>query len=260
MECLDSKKIMSCLSSANRQLMNDIHCFTLLDSTNTWLLEHSFNHKHRNVACLAEKQTKGRGRRGNTWQSSDLGNIYMSLSWYFDVIPTNFSLLGLMVGISLCETLQALGLSGHGLKWPNDIYIDNQKLAGILVETADNGRRVIIGVGLNVSTQSEPNWCGLQDFINTGLGTENTEVNRLSGQLLDGLVSMLHSMNDLAFEDFKQQWSTWDAVYNKAVYMLDKNRRTEGIARGIDKNGQIIIELEKGQLQHFHSAEISLRW
>ncbi len=248
---LNSQTIYDQLSPQSQTLLGKIHIFPELDSTNSWLLKH----KGCNDVCLAEKQSQGRGRRGNTWSSPDSGNIYLSFSGCFDEIPDHVSLISLLTGISLCEALSAIGLQGHGLKWPNDIYINQQKLAGILVESSGDLHRVVIGIGLNIQNQSEPSWCGLKDLLD-----ETPDRNTIIATILNTLVNKLEQISNLSFPDFNQQWLQWDMVLNKPVFVLQNNQKTKGIAKGIDESGQILIEMEKGRVESFHSAEISLRW
>ncbi|MEE9352133.1 MAG: biotin--[acetyl-CoA-carboxylase] ligase [Thiotrichaceae bacterium] len=251
MDHLDSHLIQEQLSAETQKVLGNIHIFPELDSTNSWLLEH----KYCNDVCLAEKQKQGRGRRGNVWSSPDSGNIYLSLSWCFDEIPDHVSLISLLTGISLCEALNSIGLKGHGLKWPNDIYIHQQKLAGILVESSGDLRRVVIGIGLNVQIQDESSWCGLHDVLD-----DTPDRNTMIAVILNVLVKKLAKINSLSFEDFNQQWLQWDIVLDKAVFVFQNSQQIKGIARGIDETGQILIETDNGEIQSFHSAEISLRW
>ncbi len=269
MERINAQTIFAKLAETSQKYINDVISFDELDSTNSWLLES----KQCNTVCVAEKQLRGRGRRGNSWSSPDDGNIYLSLSWCFDEVPVNLSLISLITGISLCESLSAHSLQGHGLKWPNDIYINEQKLAGILVETADNLQRVIIGIGLNIYNQDELGWCGLKDVLD-----DVPERNTLITSIVDGLVAKLLVLEQLSFAEFYNQWKQWDIVLDREVLILQSPQRgkshprgkslqqgksqqqIKGIARGVDEKGQIKVEMGNGDIQYFHSAEISLRW
>ena len=123
-----------------------ISYFQSIDSTNSYLLKHG----ECGEICISESQSAGRGSRGNTWVSPESGSLYFSLCWCVDEIPETWSLLGLLVGIAIAETLEDIGLKGHGIKWPNDIFWRQQKMGGILVETVNQTGKLVIGIGLNL--------------------------------------------------------------------------------------------------------------
>ncbi|MCB1639256.1 MAG: biotin--[acetyl-CoA-carboxylase] ligase, partial [Thiothrix sp.] len=165
-EPLDALAIRRQLSPATAAALNPIHIFQALDSTNRWLLEQG---KGGDV-CLAETQTAGRGRYGKSWQSP-AGNIYCSVRWHFEVIPPHFGCLSLVVGVALARALEQAGLQGHGLKWPNDLWHQDRKLGGILIQTAEVLSQVVIGFGLNVNIDPQNGdpidqpWCQLSDLL-----------------------------------------------------------------------------------------------
>ena len=255
MERLNRDIILSELSHKNAQIVENIYVFSELDSTNSWLLERSFCQ----AVCLAERQLQGRGRRGNHWLSPDTGNIYLSLSWCFDTIPDYLSLISLMTGISLCESLQRVGLQGHGLKWPNDIYIHQQKLAGILVESTNNLRQIVIGVGLNIDHQNEQLWCGLKDVMDN-IPNRNILIATILNSLIEMLTGLRSLPHELLLDNLNRRWNYWDIIRDKPVFVLINKQKIRGLARGIDQQGQILIETHDGKLKSFHAAEVSLRW
>lgn len=237
--------------------LNQIYTFEELDSTNSWLLKN----KGCMDVCLAEKQVAGRGRRGRSWSSPDTGNIYLSVSWCFDKVPEYFSLISLLTGVAVCEALQSKGLQGHGLKWPNDILVQQKKLAGILVETSGSLQHVVIGIGLNMSSQHQDTinqpWCSLDDVMSAPPLREDLIV-----AILDRLIEKLSQLDSLAFMTFKQQWNVWDITFNQPVIIIESkssNSRINGTARGIDQQGCIFIQLDDGTLQRYFSGEVSLR-
>ena len=266
---LNAQHLTSKLQPKSLSLIEQIYVFNELDSTNRYLLEH----KGCGEVCLAETQMQGRGRRGRSWSSPDTGNIYLSMSWCFDVIPEQFPLISLITGISICEVLNSSGLQGHGIKWPNDILINQQKIAGILVETSGSLQRVVIGIGLNLystnnkqlSTKQLPTKQSLQDEIQLPwCSLEDVMVNvpqrdDLIVGIINNLVDKMSALNSLSFSDFIQRWKQWDIVIDRPVTIINGEKKINGLAKGIDKNGHILVELENNRLQSFHSAEVSLR-
>ncbi len=130
----------------------DVVVHQSVDSTNSWCLRQSKLGKELPFACFAEQQTAGRGRRGKQWLMSSHNNIAMSLTWPFDLSAQSFmsrdgrysarsqeggamNLLPLSIALAIVETLENLGLKQVQVKWPNDVYVQGKKIAGILIET-----------------------------------------------------------------------------------------------------------------------------
>ena len=245
-------------------LIPRLYLFDCLDSTNTWL-------KQRGACgdvCIAEQQTKGRGRRGKRWLSPNAENIYLSLKWCFKQTPVHLSLLSLVVGLSIVKALQKMGLSGHGVKWPNDIYWQGLKMGGILIESVSSsveashpsGLSLIIGIGLNINMsiaegeQIDQPWISLSKILGKRINR-----NQLLALLLEHLINDLQCFNHLDLEQFQKKWQQWDVLYGQQVRVLQQHKELSGIVRGLDKQGRIAIELMSGQLTHYSSAEIRLK-
>ena len=122
-----------CVDQIHRQLLDrgcgtlpQIEVFETIGSTNTYLLGLD---GVANRVCLAKRQTAGRGRRGRTWQSRASGSVLMSMGWEFN--GQDLSGLSLVCGLASVWALREFGLAGVALKWPNDLLVNEKKLAGI---------------------------------------------------------------------------------------------------------------------------------
>jgi len=241
-----------------------LHLFDRLDSTNTWL-------KQKGVCgdvCVAEQQTAGRGRRGNQWLSPNAENIYLSLKWCFEQTPAHLSLLSLAVGLSIVKALKKIGLSGHGVKWPNDIYWQGLKMGGILIESVSSpirknnpsGISLIIGIGLNINMSASEGqridqpWVSLSKVLGKQINR-----NQLLALLLEHLINDLQRFDGLDLMQFQSKWQQWDVLHGQHVRILQQNGELSGIVRGLDAHGRIGIELISGKLTHYSSAEIRLK-
>ena len=125
----------------------------VIDSTNQYLLN-NMDTIQSGQSCFAEYQEAGRGRRGRTWVSPFGCNIYFSLYWRLEDGLAATMGLSLAIGIAVVDALERLGCSNLKLKWPNDIYIFNKKITGILIQNSLKGSTLqssIIGIGLNVN-------------------------------------------------------------------------------------------------------------
>ncbi len=146
-ELLDCDKILSQVKCPQLELI------PIIDSTNQYLLDR-FGLLPKGAVCLAEYQQAGRGRRGRQWLSPFGSNLYLSMYWRLDAGMAAAMGLSLVVGVAIAETLQSLGADEVRVKWPNDLYYRDKKLAGILVEMtgqAGDAAHLVIGMGLNIN-------------------------------------------------------------------------------------------------------------
>jgi len=156
-EPLDAARMTELLSEEARPRVARIDTAWTLGSTNTALMERPHPRVGTGEALLAEYQTAGRGRRGRTWVAPPGGAICLSFSWVFGEVPRDLGALGLVIGVCAMEALQRLGVVGVGLKWPNDLLINDRKLGGILIELraeSSGPACVVIGIGLNIAQLS----------------------------------------------------------------------------------------------------------
>jgi BirA family transcriptional regulator, biotin operon repressor / biotin---[acetyl-CoA-carboxylase] ligase len=241
-----------------------IDLFPVLDSTNAWLMMQPEDAGLQ--ICLAEYQTAGRGRRGRTWHSPFGANLYLSLAWRFQELPAQFSSLGLVVGIALVEVLTSLGIREHGLKWPNDLQWRGRKLAGILIEHRGEGggpARVVIGVGLNLGMTArqagaiDQPWAALAEVCRA-YNEAMPGRNAMCSKIVTGLIAALDEYAARGFTGFSRRWQQHDLTRDKPVNLEHGGRVIHGIARGIDGEGALLLEID-GRTQRFLSGDLSLR-
>jgi len=128
----------------------------VIDSTNQYLLDRLAGLQSGD-ACVAEYQQAGRGRRGRKWVSPFGANLYISMYWRLEQGPAAAIGLSLVIGIVMTEVLRDLGADQVRVKWPNDLYLNDRKLAGILVElTGKTGdaAQIVIGAGANLAMRN----------------------------------------------------------------------------------------------------------
>ncbi|MCW8400894.1 biotin--[acetyl-CoA-carboxylase] ligase, partial [Legionella sp. PATHC038] len=169
---LNKQKITEHLIAEKHISPFELHLLTTLDSTNRYLKDLPLSNSVD--ICCAEIQTQGRGRFGRHWHSPFGENIYCSSRWNLNYDLAKLSGLSLVTSLAIVATLNELDLSSNiKIKWPNDILWDNKKLCGSLIEilAESNGNvQVIIGVGLNVNTDTQNNplpdkpWCSLYEM------------------------------------------------------------------------------------------------
>jgi BirA family biotin operon repressor/biotin-[acetyl-CoA-carboxylase] ligase len=149
-----------------------IELFDTIPSTNDYLLAQK---KIATAVCLAEQQSKGKGRLGREWHSPHGENIYLSYRCHLPKAMGEIGNLSVQVGEVVCRVLNQFGIKdGLTVKWPNDVLFEGKKLAGILIEvqpSAENSSHVVIGIGLNVNLMSDENnnisqpWTSMQAIV-----------------------------------------------------------------------------------------------
>jgi BirA family biotin operon repressor/biotin-[acetyl-CoA-carboxylase] ligase len=124
--------------------------FGEIDSTNRWLLDEARRGAPEGVVAVADHQTAGRGRLGRTWEAPSGASLLMSVLLRPTVDADRFHLLTAAVGLAALDAVGDVpGMTGAGLKWPNDLVVDDLKLGGILAEVVPP-RTVVVGLGLNL--------------------------------------------------------------------------------------------------------------
>lgn len=262
---LDAANIHALLPAQARAKLRHVEVLTRTDSTNQRLLEADSAQDPQ--ALFAELQTAGRGRRGREWRSPFGANLYLSLAWSFPTWPPQLSALSLAVGVACARALRKAGLDQVMLKWPNDLRIGDDKLGGILIEQrgeAGGACRVVIGIGINVSmspeqagTLGQP-WTSVQAALATS-GREPPHRNALAAGLLAELITAITEFETAGFTPFLHDWATLDATANQQVRIEGGGEPLQGIGRGVDAQGALIVEAQ-GRRHHVHAGEVSLRF
>lgn len=259
-ELLDRSAILAGLNGPARRLLSELDILNEIDSTNLYLLRKANAGAPGGYACLAEQQHAGRGRRGKHWLSPFGGNIYMSLLWRFPEHPPALSGLSLAIGISVANSIEALGVTGIGVKWPNDILWQGRKLAGILLDTAGEAAGpyyAVAGIGINVvmpagASISQP-WVDLREAVGHRIAR-----NALAGKVLQHLLLTLQQFQQHGLAPFLPEWDRLDLLKDKDVTVQLADRTISGRAQGVNQQGALLVA-HGGEPRAYHSGEVSVR-
>ncbi len=257
LELLDAQEIQQHMKSGSTC---EPVVFWQIDSTNTYLMERSAQDDFHGAVCLAEQQVAGRGRRGRSWVSPFGKNVYMSIGQRLPGSAQALSGLSLVAGICVVRVLHALGLTAVGLKWPNDVLMDDGKLAGILTEVASVNRdfaRVVIGIGVNLRLDAS-DLVRIDQPSAVIAGRLACPRNQFIAALLDELLPEIQRFGDLGFAPYCQEWSSMDLFADCEVRLISADSETVGINRGVDERGNILVETVDG-IRAFNAGEVSLR-
>ena len=247
----------------NGRFPGGIHRFDTIDSTNNWSLEQIRLGRDPPFVCIADHQSSGRGRRGRRWVSPAGANVYLSLAWHFDSAGDRLGLLSLAQGIAVIRTLDRIGVRSAWLKWPNDVLIGADKIAGILVEARrvrTGGCDAVIGVGLNyrmpedVSMQAGVRWTDVAHAVSGAL----PEKGLLVSILLDEAISACHRFAlepEAMLSDIERRIGVLKG--RDVGLQLENGDRFTGTVLGVTPYGELRVCMN-GEERVFNSADISL--
>jgi BirA family biotin operon repressor/biotin-[acetyl-CoA-carboxylase] ligase len=262
--CLAQPLTLLNLDKIKKQIVSshttDIEVLNVIGSTNQYLKDKS-NDIENGHTCLAEAQTAGRGRHGRKWVSPYASSLYLSMHWSFSGGYSVMGGLSLAVGVAIVDALNECGVQGIQLKWPNDIYADGKKLAGVLIEVEGqigSGCQAIIGVGLNVALPKNVEEIGQPWIDLMQLSEPLIDRNLLAGTLISELTNALILFENGGLTPFISKWRALDVYADQAVRLIIGQQTLSGISRGIDTSGAILLETDQG-VKAFHGGEISVR-
>lgn len=235
-----------------------------IDSTSSELMRRARSGLMEPVLLTTEQQTAGRGRLGKGWHSRPGQSLMFSIA--LPLAPSSWSGLSLAVGVSLAHSLHPQ----VRLKWPNDLWLQQRKLGGILVETASHGdaaqgqRMVVIGVGINIA---RPETSAVAALVPEGsavaamapAGLAEVSMGITPGEVLErvvpALVQDVLAFASQGFAAFAQRFATLDALQGLTVRLSDG---TQGTACGVNLDGALQVLTDHG-MQTVTSAEVSVR-
>ncbi|NAZ96790.1 bifunctional biotin--[acetyl-CoA-carboxylase] ligase/biotin operon repressor BirA [Vibrio toranzoniae] len=255
LDMLDQQKLSAVSHDASLDLIS------IIGSTNQHLLERTNTLKSGSV-CVAEYQSAGRGRRGREWVSPFGANLYLSMYWRLDAGMAAAMGLSLVVGVAVVEALEVMGVEGVKLKWPNDLYHNDKKLAGILVELSGQSggaAHIVIGLGLNLSMDPKTSgigqpWTSLKEVC----GGKVPDRNHLAQTLINAWDKALVDYELKGMSNFVARWNRLDNFLGRNVKLIIGPREIEGIVQGIDEQGAVLLKTDNG-IESYIGGEISLR-
>lgn len=210
--------------------------------------------------CVAHFQTKGRGRQGRSWVNRQGECLMFSLGWAFDQPQYELGSLALVVALACRRALADIGLDVN-IKWPNDLVVANDKLAGILIETArvENKTVAVIGIGINFVLPKEvENATSVQALFQTA-SKQGVSVKTLLNAVLAQLDTLLNEYAQNGFASCVGEYNAANRDTDRPVLLLQEGRVVhEGVVKGVDAQGALRLQTDKSE-KTIVSGEISLR-
>lgn len=214
---------------------------------------------------VADMQTAGRGRRGHGWVAPAGKNIYMTLMLCPDCPPDKASALTLVMAIAVYEAVSELiSKDCCGIKWPNDVVVNNKKICGILTEMSaepDCIHYVVTGAGINVNQEDFPQEIretATSLFLETGKLTDRSRLTARVMHFFEQNYALFEQTWNL--ERLQDKYNEMLINRNRQVRVLDPKGTYDGIARGINEKGELIVERgDTGETVLVYAGEVSVR-
>ena len=248
---------MDYYSPLKKQLKNDIECyfFDSIDSTNSFLANTPLTTKPQ--LCIAREQTMGKGQYGRSWVSQKDGSIIFSIRKCFNE-GINLNGLSLVVGMAIIKSIEAeCQLSGLKIKWPNDIYYGDKKLAGILMENTHykSNQLVLVGVGINYqlvdTNEIDEPWVDLSRILN-----KLPNFQQLTAKIINNILFFLEDFQINGLSNLLSEWHHYDMLKGVRIKFRESNIELQGQIDGITNQGALKVLTKDGVKELYSSIHI----
>jgi birA, biotin-[acetyl-CoA-carboxylase] ligase region len=243
-----------------------LQTFDVIDSTNTEALKQARAGADEGTCIMARQQTGGRGRHGRVWVSENDAGLFFSIVLRPTLEPQFLSLITLMAGVAVHDTLKEFGLSPD-IKWVNDILINDKKICGILAETTetDKGLAVVVGIGVNIRTSNFP-----PEISDTATSIEaaspqstgnsrNVPSPEQLSQVLSNYLTHFYEVlsNDQGASAIVDEWRKRSTYFSgKHVRVTMENETLEGTTDGLQENGALRVRQADGILAIIQAGDV----
>ena len=241
----------------NCALVREIVVFEETDSTNDQAANSGRNGAGSGLTIFAEKQNAGRGRFGRRWESASHLGLWFSLLLRPIFPQEHWPRLTTWAAVSIASAIERATGVCAGIKWPNDIFINGRKVAGILIEAQENF--AVLGIGLNANHARE-------DFPEN-LAAIATSLRVATGRSIDraAMAAAILRELDVRYPDLDRRFDQLVAEASRRSVLLGRwvqvraaDSMIEGVAESLDANGQLLLRTSDGNLATLSAGEVSL--
>lgn len=241
--------------------------YPVLDSTNDEAERQLAKGRQAPFAILSGRQTAGRGRRQREWHSESNENLYLTVAFEPRLPASRLQHFTLWSGIHLCQALQELVPQAPlQVKWPNDLYCNGRKFAGMLAEArmdAEGLNTLLFGFGLNVNSNPGDYPEELRQTATSLLASSGKELplNQVAVLCVEAIRKAYETCiqdTDAAAKALLKAWAPLDSLAGQTVRASGNESPLEGIARGIDATGGLCIEDSEGKTHLVHAGDVTL--
>ncbi len=235
-----------------------------VDSTNNYAKKIANEGCQHGTIVVAEKQTMGRGRVGREWKSYNGEGLWFTIILRPDLEPENVQIVTMAASVAVVEgILENQGIV-CGIKWPNDIILDNCKLVGILSElSAEPGHvnYVVVGIGINVNQDSSTFDDEIKNKATSLKMHTGKPVSRV--RLLESILTRFENIYNIMLqgntEEIINKWSRYSVTLGKEVKIIVRDMEYNGIAESVASDGKLVVKCNDGVIREISAGEIQVR-
>jgi BirA family biotin operon repressor/biotin-[acetyl-CoA-carboxylase] ligase len=216
------------------------------------------------AVVLAESQVQGKGRLGRIWTSPPGVNLYCSVLLRPPIPPSNAPQLTFLSAVAVVRAIKNCSALAPVIKWPNDILVNGNKVAGLLNEmTAETDRVaiVLLGIGVNLNMTREQFPDDLRHPASSLFLESGTKVDRIAftQNLLEALDELYDRYLAGGYPEIRDEWLSFCGVIGKHVAVSDTaTPERAGVATGIDESGALLLELSDGTVERIYAGDVRL--
>ena len=257
---LSKERVLNQLHLPTSTWLKRLDIVPAIDSTNTALIARAQTDSIDGHVLIAELQTQGKGRRGRKWISPFGRNVMLSAGFQLVAPTSNIGSISLAIGVAVANAIEGIADVSIQLKWPNDIYLNDRKLGGILIDLLQAGPPVKLLLGIGINVYAAPDQLESPNVPAIALADVVPDVSRhgVVSALLNELVATIRQYSDVGFQSFVADWSNRDVFAGQFLYVDGLNEKIEGWNRGIDEAGALQLETNKG-LRKIIGGDVTVR-
>jgi BirA family transcriptional regulator, biotin operon repressor / biotin---[acetyl-CoA-carboxylase] ligase len=239
-------------------VVKNLFVFDELDSTNSTAKELAHDGAEEGTIVISRTQNQGRGRFDRIWQSPE-GGVYLSFILRPRISAEKTSLLPFVVALALTKTIESYGLHAT-IKWPNDVQVNDKKIAGILLESEVSGQTinyVVVGIGMNLNIDMK--------HLSVDIQPRSTSMSHELGNLLDynEFLKTFFILFDSFYKLFVEklysriidEWKNHTDTLGKTIRVQTSTETLQGIAFDIDQSGFLLLRTERGETKKIMSGD-----
>jgi BirA family biotin operon repressor/biotin-[acetyl-CoA-carboxylase] ligase len=249
--------------SASKKIGRELFLYESVPSTNTVAMDLASQGCPDGTVVISDAQTAGKGRLGRSWSSPPGKNLYMSIVLRPGISPRDATALTLLAAVACASALRRSTSVPVSIKWPNDLIIRQRKIGGILTEIRADLDRInyaIVGIGININVAEEDMTDDIKAiatsvFLETGVHFWRSE---LAGAIILDFDKWYGRLLSEGKKDIVNEWLALSTTIGKHIRVTLMNQTFEGVAEGIDDEGQLIVKLINGMYRKVSAGDVTI--
>ena len=241
----------------------EIYNYKTISSTNEIAKNLALSGAKHGTVVISEEQTAGKGRLGRSFYSPANTGIYMSIILRPNLTAMDSVLITTSSSVIICESIKKVTGIDCQIKWINDIYLNNKKVAGILTEASTNFESgtidyLILGIGINFNQPKDDFPDELKSIASSLFNNNSNNINRnmLCAEIISNILDMIPRIKNY---DFLSEYKKRSIVLNQEIIYISSGISSKGKAININCDGSLVVEHDDGSIKILNSGEVSIR-